>query len=377
MSELLKRYAVDGVCFAGLRYPATDLAWGYGDATVDLFRIEKDFPKDKMPMPEAADWVAWRAGRVTNLLTALHDTVRRSERPKVVVSATALATGVAPGGDDATQPDFQRALQYWPVWTRSGRVDWLVLEDYHAHRENDGAFLHWVDYARPHDGDARLVVGVSGARNSDSGVAMQMRLALSRGVEGLMLHSYDQPAMNVSPTSDILGYIGKTLYSPDYVLPSYFREAMYEQAPPTLRFPAVVGVDDLPQPVPIKPVKIAEPKGTVRPKRPVLSQKDAVLALLGKMDPKKRAALEAYEKSGGLDASGYKPLPPNPDLAFLNAPWVRVTLDHGVEFTARHLAGDGTTMRFRTQRRGVELNVPRHLVRRIQPIAEADQDKEQ
>lgn len=365
VTELLERYEVDGVCLGDLRYPGTEMAWGYGPDSLARFREETNYPSDKIPRADEAEWMRWRAQRVSDVAVAMAEAARRAKNAPSVVSIAAMGQGPAPGALADTPPDFKTALQYWPMWCEQGLADWLVIENFHAHHSRRDTYVGWIDYARSVRGSTRLVVSVSGAHNFDSGVAMQMRLALGRGVDGLMLHSYHRPALNTSPAADILAYIGKTIYSPDYSLPAYFRQALLESAPPRQDYPDILETADLPQPVPIQPRRIDAPgkKPTPAP----LSPTDATRALLGDLSPQKRTALQEHEASRPARVEDFGPLPPEPDLDFLGGPWLRVRMAHGIEFEARLIELGPTSVRFYTRRRGVELTIPRSVVESMRP----------
>src|SRR5204863_9638322 len=77
VSDIVQRYAIDGVNFDYLRYPGDD--FDYGRETLRVF--------GQNPLRAPERWRQFRAERLTALLTSLRSAVKTA-RPAAVVSAT-------------------------------------------------------------------------------------------------------------------------------------------------------------------------------------------------------------------------------------------------------------------------------------------------
>jgi len=177
-------------------------------------------------------------------------------------------------------------------------------------------------------------------------VAMQMRVALGRDADGVVLYSYQKPAYNLSASADFLGFLGSTIFSPSYVLPSYLRQAILETAPTPAPTPSeVVVAANLPPPLPLE-----EPAPAATPTPRAYTQLDAVRALLGSDVAEAPAAAPAREARSEPAA---RPLPELPVLAVTR--WYTVTLKSGKQFVAARVSGDDETSVFKT--RGWEMQL--------------------
>jgi len=329
VGEIVDRYDVDGVHLAGFAYPGLDKAWGYSPAAIEAFTKEAG-PRDDPPARDDPAWTRWRASRLTLLLGRLRRAIL-DRRDDVTLSISAIASGRPPSADQAGEPDFRRALQDWPVWCRAGLVDWLVLMNYRSNRLEQERFVEWMDYARASSAAASLLVGIGGSENFDAGVLMQVRLALGREVDGLMLHSYQRPALNVLPEADFLGFLGNTVFSPDYVLPHYVHEAILAAAPPPDdTFPDLAGAQQLPPPVPLD---------TADEPAHVWTQTDATRALLGE------DVAEPVRPAEPITAAATPAqIPSVPDI--LHDKRRRVLLGNGQSFVGLIVATDGPNVTY-------------------------------
>lgn len=398
--EFLERYDVDGVHLAHLRYPGSDGRWGYHPDAVRLFQ-ETPGQGDAAPDPQASEWVRWRTDRVTALLRRLGETARAA-RPGAVVSAGAVAIGPAPGeGPRAAPPEFEMACQDWPAWCHDALADWIVLEDFHANAEQQERFVRWIDFARTSVGSVRLAVAMSGHLNSDSDVLMQMRLSLGRNVGGLVLVGLQEPARGKDVKSDFVAFLGKTVFSPDYVLPEYVERVA--TAAPAAPLPAITSVQPVPManialatglPPPLfidatPPPKMRTPApgrggegttgGKKSPKeasersvstehdgRGSLSQVDASYRLLGIKPGEAKSAASgksAGSAKGKATASAADNSSPEPELP--GAPWVTVELKGGGKFEAQLVNRDDQNVTLRRFRGRVNVVLP---VSRIEAI---------
>ena len=206
VAELVGHYSLDGIHFANFRYPGNDMEWGYNSMAIQQFQIDTGVMTEK-PAKDSNDWIRWRTSQLTRLLEKL-SRVAHSTSQTMIVSASAIATGPSPDVNKEPLSDWQKAMQDWPAWCKNGSVDWLVLEDYQAQDSAQKQFAQWIDYARKQKEKAKLVVAVSGEKNMDSSVLMQMRLAISREIDGVLLYSYQKPALNLTAGGGFSGSTG-------------------------------------------------------------------------------------------------------------------------------------------------------------------------
>ena len=382
--ELVSRYPVDGVHFAEFHYPDRTAQWGYNPLALQQFQRDCNSTV-AAPDPNDPDWTSWRSAQLTGLLGALAR-VAREERPGTIISVSAVATGKVPGeGEGETRPIFQQALQSWPQWAAEGLVDWIVLSDLPFDRAEAEGFARWIDFGRAAKGSSKMIVAVSGPDNLDSEVVMQMRIALGREADGILLHSYQRPAANFAPDSDFLGYLGRTVFSPSYVLPPYVHQAIADSLPPqTGTSPGLSAAPDLPPPVKLDAAK-PEP-----PPRPI-TQADVARALLGQGNGLRRADGDTVsaKRTAGKGETGAAPgardasqtrgpgaqAPPSPPLG---VEWVRVTLVNGTQFVAERAGGNGDPAKIRRRGSGRTLiSVKRSQIKSIEPLGEDNEEAQQ
>jgi uncharacterized lipoprotein YddW (UPF0748 family) len=130
ITDLVTRYAIDGVHFDSVRFPAPD--FDYSRAAVDVFRHDirarlSAAERRRMDGVEAIDpyaypevfseeWRLFRQTQLTSLVTRLR-TAAKAARPGVVVSAAVVS--------DTVQAAMQ-GFQDWRTWMDNGFVDALL-----------------------------------------------------------------------------------------------------------------------------------------------------------------------------------------------------------------------------------------------------------
>jgi uncharacterized lipoprotein YddW (UPF0748 family) len=224
--EIATRYPVEGIHFAGWRYPETNKEWGYNPLALSDYRKQMQLTDGSVvPEPSEPQWISWRQERLTYLLARLSKAVLDS-RPSARVSVSVIASGDPPGEKAPGEPDFMGALQQWPVWCHQGVVHAILLEDYYDHKSNVERFIRWIDFAQGRTGAAQLIVGVSGRLNPESDVVMQLRLALGLKAVHTLLYSYQQPVLAQAEGSDIFAFLGRTVFSASYDPPPYVQQTI-------------------------------------------------------------------------------------------------------------------------------------------------------
>jgi len=187
--DVVQRYAVDGVHFDHVRYPAGD--FDYGRETLRAFgQSVTAFP---------GRFRQFRADRLTALLAELHKTVK-SARPEAVVSVA-----VSP---DPVEASAQR-LQNWSAWLNQGLMD-IVCPT--AYTTDLAAFASQIASAQSAAGRHPLWAGIGAYRLSSEQTIDDIRAARRIGVGGLILFSYD--SLIAPPRgSGYLSQLGKAAFS--------------------------------------------------------------------------------------------------------------------------------------------------------------------
>jgi uncharacterized lipoprotein YddW (UPF0748 family) len=210
--DIVTRYAVDGVHFEHVRYPNDE--FDYSRETLAAFRrvVVPGLSDSERRRYEARAesepllytivfpdrWRAFRAERLTNLLTQLRDTVR-SVRPGAVVSAAVAADPVEAAG---------RRLEDWPMWLARDLIDIVCPM---ANDADSAAFASQIAMAREAAGRHPLWVGIGAARLSHEQIVDDIRTARRIGAGGVVLFSYDSL---VAPArgSGYLNQLGKAAF---------------------------------------------------------------------------------------------------------------------------------------------------------------------
>ncbi|MBN1868050.1 family 10 glycosylhydrolase [Candidatus Sumerlaeota bacterium] len=366
--ELVSNYPVDGIDFVDFRYPGLERQWGYNPAALERFRVETGRIDPEPPKVDDPAWLHWRSEQLTQLLKRLSDAAHKVN-PDIIVSTLALSTGdlgEEPGKD---KPDFKGALQDWPHWCQLGLVDWLVLANAHTHPTEQDGFVRWIDFANAVKGPAKLVVMVDGPRNFDADVVMQMRVALGRSTDGVMLYSYQKPAVNNAPNADLLDYIAQTVFAKHYPMPAYVERVVREAAPTPIDFTTdTLIASNLAPPVPLP---TAASRESPDEPTPVPDQTDMTAALLQRPLPAEPtpSALEPDLPPVGSSKEieqrlAQSPRAPDP----FAGEWATVRLRSRGTFIGRTVGSDEELTVFQMRRGGVMLTLHNSDIVRIEPI---------
>jgi uncharacterized lipoprotein YddW (UPF0748 family) len=192
VSDLVTRYAVDGVHLDYVRYPAGD--FDYGRAAMTAFeadirpriaasertRVEALQALDPFAWTEAfpAEWRLFRQSRLTALVTRLRSTVK-SIRSSAVVSA-------------AVVPDAEAALldklQDWRTWLENGFIDALCPM---AYTQEPSVFAAQIADVQALAAGRPVWAGIGAYRLSARETIDNISTARRLGVNGIVLFSYD------------------------------------------------------------------------------------------------------------------------------------------------------------------------------------------
>lgn len=142
--EFVTQYEVPAVQFDD--HLSLKNIFGYDDFTLNLYK--KETGKTARPAPEAADWLAWRANKLTQFVSRLSRAVKAA-RPGVKFS---ISPNPYPWS-------YQNYVQDWPAWVEGGFVDEVVIQVY---RDNMNRFQGELSspVLDKLKGKASLVIGV-------------------------------------------------------------------------------------------------------------------------------------------------------------------------------------------------------------------------
>ena len=194
--DIAQRYDVDGVHLDYIRYPTSEFDYSRdtlaafrgsvaGDlAVADLRRYDARVSAGEplvltQALPER--WRAFRAARLTALLTSLRTNLK-AVKPSAVVSV-------------AVVPDPREAathrLQDWRGWLDTGLVDVICPM---AYTTDAGVFATQIAGAKQIAGAHPLWAGIGAYRLSSDQIVDNVQAARRLGVGGIILFSYDSLA---------------------------------------------------------------------------------------------------------------------------------------------------------------------------------------
>jgi uncharacterized lipoprotein YddW (UPF0748 family) len=194
--DIAKRYDIDGVHLDYIRYPTSDFDYSHDTLTAfrrsvvpdlavaDLRRYDARIAAGEplvytQAFPER--WRAFRAARLTTLLTSLRAGVR-AVRPAALVSAAVI-------------PDPQEAvthrLQDWRGWLDTGLLDVICPM---AYTTDASVFAAQIAAAKQVAGSHPLWAGIGAYRLSAEQIVENAQAARRLGVGGIILFSYDSLA---------------------------------------------------------------------------------------------------------------------------------------------------------------------------------------
>jgi uncharacterized lipoprotein YddW (UPF0748 family) len=190
--DIVTRYTVDGVHLDYVRYPNDD--FDYSRDALTAFRVsitanlsaadvrKYDLRLRAEPLVYTAAfperWRAFRAERMTALMTRLAATIRTA-KPETTISAA-----VAPDAGDA----FANRLQDWKTWLDQGLVDVICPM---AYTTDGGVFTSQIAAAREIAGRRLVWAGIGAYRLSSEQIVENVQSARRLGASGTVLFSYD------------------------------------------------------------------------------------------------------------------------------------------------------------------------------------------
>lgn len=174
VSDIVRRYAIDGIHLDGLRYP--DSSFGYNPRAVSLFNME--YKREGKPAPDDRQWADWRRAQVTGLAQYLARSVHRI-RPSAKVSLAAY-------WNQTEARD--RFFQDWPTWARAGYFDFIVPMVFVP--KDVPSLVTMVDGELACAPGATIYIGQGAWRYPAATTNRHIRVIRGRGVGGFVLFDY-------------------------------------------------------------------------------------------------------------------------------------------------------------------------------------------
>jgi uncharacterized lipoprotein YddW (UPF0748 family) len=215
ISDLVTRYAVDGVHLDYVRYPNPQ--FDYSRFAIAEFRayvrprisavarqeLDTQQATDLFAYPDRLpfEWKAFRRTRLTELVASLREAVRAA-RPGALVTAA-----VAPDSQDA----FDERLQDWPAWLATHLVDAVAPM---AYTQEAGRFTEQIAAAREIAGGRAVWAGIGAYRLSPAQTIENIESARKLGTAGFVLFSYDSLTGPKPPAPDYLAAVSRGAFGP-------------------------------------------------------------------------------------------------------------------------------------------------------------------
>jgi uncharacterized lipoprotein YddW (UPF0748 family) len=223
MSEVVRRYNVDGIHLDFVRYPDGG-DWGYSKIALALYA--KASGSAARPAPADPAWQQWRRDQVTAFVQDLHDQIARI-RPQVKLSAALIAYGPGPKSeaDWLHSRTYSDVYQDWSTWFRLGYLDIGVPMNYDRDSSPTqlGWFRAWETWEKDRQGKAQLLIGIGAFLNYPEDTITQIRAALAPTASGnqpLGVAIYSYASTSLYGTDDFYlapqdqGYLPRQPYTP-------------------------------------------------------------------------------------------------------------------------------------------------------------------
>lgn len=186
--NLAEKYDIDGIHHDYVRYPEYEGDWGHNPVSLARFRARTGI--EGKPAPDDPAWRAWRREQVANVVRRVYAEVMEVN-PSCIVSASTLNWGldVPPERWFVSNPRLG-AHQDWVRFMIEGTLDENVLMNYARYETQKQRFSQYTDLVLRTRIDRHGIIGVGTYLNTvDDGFA-QIREAIDRGADGILVYSY-------------------------------------------------------------------------------------------------------------------------------------------------------------------------------------------
>jgi uncharacterized lipoprotein YddW (UPF0748 family) len=180
IGEVVQNYAVDGIQLDD--HFGLPITYGYDPQTVALYRSTHT-GQSPPQNPENAEWVKWRADRLTTLMAKIHQRVK-AIRPQAVVSLS------------PNTPDFsyRKYLQDWARWVELKLLDEVVVQIYRPELDSLRAELAkptLKSLAQQVPLSIGLYTGPFGNGKSVAQIEQEVAIVRSSGYQGIAFFSWE------------------------------------------------------------------------------------------------------------------------------------------------------------------------------------------
>jgi uncharacterized lipoprotein YddW (UPF0748 family) len=190
MVEMVSNYDVDGIQLDD--HFGLPSAFGYDAYTVQLYKKEH---QGKAPSsdPQDAEWVRWRANKITDFLAQLFRAIKDRKKDAII--------SVSP---NPQKDSYQFFLADWATWERRGLVEELIVQIY---RDNFDTFMRELDQPELKAAKSHIPTGIgilSGLKNKPVSLAQiqqQVEAVRQRGFAGVSFFFYETLWNNASESS--------------------------------------------------------------------------------------------------------------------------------------------------------------------------------
>lgn len=178
--EMVSNYDVDGIQLDD--HFGLPSEFGYDDFTVQLYKKEHQ-GKAPPSNPQDAEWVRWRANKITDFLTRMFRAIKDTKRDVIL--------SVSP---NPQKDSYQYFLADWATWERRGLVEELVVQIY---RDNFNTFISELEQPEVKAARDHIPVGIgilTGLKDKPVSLAQiqkQVAAVRQRGFAGVSFFFYE------------------------------------------------------------------------------------------------------------------------------------------------------------------------------------------
>ena len=180
LGEIASKYDIDGIQLDD--HFGLPVEFGYDPVTVALYQKEHN---NQLPPENAedADWIRWRADKITEFMGRVFQTVKAS-KPKAIVA-------LSPNPWHFSLPQH---LQDWSAWEKQGFIEELIVQVYRSDLDRFVAELERpeVQAAKNHiPVGIGILTGLKGKSVSLAQIQEQVKATRDRGLAGVSFFFYE------------------------------------------------------------------------------------------------------------------------------------------------------------------------------------------
>ena len=184
MVELVTRYPLDGVQFDYIRYFSGGVDYSASSRAAfeaALGKKVKNWPRDVVSGSLHQRYHEWKADLITKVVADTSAAIRASA-PHAKISAAVWHT---------PEIAYQDYAQNWPLWVRSGYLDFVVPMDYTS---DEHRLAGWLDSHKEEvNGRIPVYAGIgSYMLDSPRQLNRQINIVRAKGLPGYVLYNYDE-----------------------------------------------------------------------------------------------------------------------------------------------------------------------------------------